>query len=86
MAFIRNHAERILASSSVNYLKAAQLRGSLFQADCDSGAVSSVFTSFYVDHKEPLEALKQYKAKGRWSLGDLLEGHEFLAIFPVVRS
>jgi hypothetical protein len=50
----------------------------------DDGAVSSVFTSFYVDHAEPLEALKQYKAMGQWGLGGLLDGHEFLAIFPVV--
>ncbi|OAX31111.1 hypothetical protein K503DRAFT_750862 [Rhizopogon vinicolor AM-OR11-026] len=55
---INDHAEGILASSSISYLKAAELRGNLFQADCDSGAVSSVFTSFYVDHVEPLEALE----------------------------
>ncbi|KAG1742266.1 uncharacterized protein EDB91DRAFT_1052130, partial [Suillus paluster] len=81
--FIRTHAEGILASSSISYLKAAELRGNLFQADCDASTVSSVFTSFYVDHTEPLEALQQYKAKGQWCLGDLLEGHEFLAIFPI---
>jgi len=83
LAFIRDHAEGILASSSASYLKAAQVRGSLFQADCDSGAVSSAFTSFYVDHDEPLKVLKRYEAKGQWSLGELLDGHEFLAIFPV---
>ncbi|OJA17315.1 hypothetical protein AZE42_04137 [Rhizopogon vesiculosus] len=84
LTFIRDHAEGILASSSISYLKAAQLKGSVFQADCDNGALSSVFTSFYVDHAGPLEALEQYKAKGQWGLGDLLDGHEFLVIFPVV--
>jgi len=83
LTFIRDHAEGILASSSISYLKAAQLKGSVFQADRDSGAVSSAFTSFYVDHAEPLEALEQYKTKGQWGLGDLLDGHEFLVIFPV---
>lgn len=84
LTFIRDHAEAILTSSSITYLRAAQLKGSIFQADCDDGAVSSVFTSFYVDHAEPLEALEQYKAKGQWGLGELLDGHEFLAIFPVI--
>ncbi|KAG0691593.1 hypothetical protein DFH29DRAFT_884126 [Suillus ampliporus] len=65
------------------HLKTAQLKGSVFQADCDDGTVSSVFTSFYVDHAEPLKALKQYKAKGPWALGELLDGHEFLVIFPM---
>jgi hypothetical protein len=49
----------------------------------DDGAVSSVFTSFYVDHAEPLEALGQYKAMSQWGLGDLLDGHEFLAVVPL---
>ena len=59
------------------------MRGSLFRENCDSGAVSSVFTGFYVDHAEPLKALEQYKAIGQWCLGDLLDGHEFLAVFPM---
>jgi len=83
MDFIRDNAEGILASSSISYLRAAKVTGSLFQEGCDSGAVSSVFTGFYVDHAEPLEALEQYKAIGQWCLGDLLDGHEFLAIFPM---
>lgn len=60
-----------------------ELRGSLFEDKVTSGAVSSVFTSFYVDHTEPLAALAKYKARNQWLLGDLLEGHEFLIILPV---
>ncbi|KAG1834560.1 hypothetical protein EV424DRAFT_1478438, partial [Suillus variegatus] len=81
--FIHQHAKGILASSPISYLKAAQLRGSLFQDSCDSDAISSVFTKFYVDHTEPLAVLEQYKKKGQWCLGELLDGHEFLAVFPI---
>ena len=84
LPFICDNAEKILASSNIQYLKDAKLSGKLFQEDYDGGAVSSVFTEFYVDHEEPLEVLDQYKAKGKWCLGELLDGHEFLAIFPVV--
>jgi hypothetical protein len=84
--FIRDNAAGILAASDIQYLKDAKLSGKLFQEDNDSGAVSSVFTEFYVDHDEPLEVLEQYKAKGQWCLGELLDGHEFLAIFPVMTS
>ncbi|KAG1882072.1 hypothetical protein F4604DRAFT_1577611 [Suillus subluteus] len=70
-------------SSPISYLKAAQLRGSLFQDSCDNGAISSVFTEFYVDHTEPLAVLEQYKKKGQWCLGELLDGHEFLTVFPI---
>jgi hypothetical protein len=81
--FIRDNAEKVLAASDVKYLKDAQLRGLIFQEDNDSGAISSVFTEFYIDHKEPLEVLAKFKAKSKWCLGELLDGHEFLALFPV---
>jgi hypothetical protein len=81
--FICSNAEKVLAASNISYLKSAHLRGTLFQAGCDTGAVSSVFTEFYVDHEEPLEALDKFKARGQWCLGELLEGHEYLALFPV---
>ena len=38
---------------------------------------------FYVDHDEPLAALKIFNASGKWSLCELLEGHDFLIILPV---
>ncbi len=50
----------------------------LFENDCNTGAISSVFTNFYVDHHEPLEALAIYKASGGWILGELLEGHKYV--------
>ena len=72
----------ILEGSPVDYVRNMELRGSLFEEKCTSGAISCVFTSFYVDHKEPLEALATYKARGAWLLGELLNGHEFLIILP----
>ncbi|KIM83076.1 hypothetical protein PILCRDRAFT_784269 [Piloderma croceum F 1598] len=81
--FIRDNVEKVLTASNTSYLKSAHLRGTLFQVGCDTGAVSSVFTEFYVDHEEPLEALDKFKARGQWCLGELLEGHEYLALFPV---
>ncbi|KAG2034199.1 hypothetical protein BDR03DRAFT_965754 [Suillus americanus] len=81
--FIRGHAKGILEASPISYLKAAQPKGMLFQENCNNGVVSSVFTEFYVDHAEPLAVLGQYKLKGQWCLGELLDGHEFLAIFPI---
>lgn len=59
--FMRDHAAGILSTTNVEYLKSAQLRGSLFQNDYSPGIVSSVFTEFYVDHGEPLAALQEYK-------------------------
>ncbi|KAG2050619.1 hypothetical protein BDR06DRAFT_891346, partial [Suillus hirtellus] len=86
--FICQHAKGILASSPIIYLQAAQLRGLLFQDSSTSDAfvtdaILSVFTEFYIDHTEPLAVLEQYKKKGQWCLGELLDGHEFLAVFPI---
>lgn len=84
--FIRDHAENILKDTTVGYLKLAKLRGSLFQKDYDPGVVSSVFTEFFVNHEEPLAALSMFKEKGGWSLGELLDGHEYLVILPVITN
>ncbi|KAG2141220.1 hypothetical protein DEU56DRAFT_734303 [Suillus clintonianus] len=81
--FIRGHTRGILNASPISYLKTAQLRGTLFEDNCDNGAILSVFTEFYVNHAEPLTVLSQYKKRGQWYLGELLDGHEFLAIFPI---
>ncbi|KAG2747358.1 hypothetical protein P692DRAFT_20935657 [Suillus brevipes Sb2] len=81
--FIRVHASGILQSSPISYLNDAQLRGTLFEDNCDNGSISSVFTKFYVDHAEPLRVLASYQNKGQWCLGELADGHEFLAIFPI---
>lgn len=83
--FISKNAKNILATTPVNYLK-AELHGSLFEDNCNTGAVSCVDTKFYVDHRVPLEVLDTYKKDGRWPLGELFEGHEFLIIVPVEKS
>jgi len=80
--FIKSHAALVLKASPVDYIKSAQLRGTLFEDNpIDPTAVSSVFTEFYVNHNEPLEVLRGYK--GVWPLGALLEGHEFLVLVRV---
>lgn len=65
LSFIKANAQKIIDATSVNYLKTSRLRGSIFQEDSDSesGAVSSAFTEFYVDHDEPLQALAVWKAE-----------------------
>jgi hypothetical protein len=80
--FISQHAQEIFNVTPVRYLKNIKLRGTLFE-DCSPNVVSCVYTEFFVDHDEPLEALKVFKEKGRWCLGDLLDGHEFLVILPI---
>jgi hypothetical protein len=80
--FCKAYAQTILENSPVAYVKDMEPRGSLFEDKCTTGAISSVFTSFYVDHDEPLEALDEYKKSG-WVLGELLDGHEFLIILPI---
>lgn len=76
--FAQAHAAGVMAASPVEYIKAAKLRGSLFDSSDTSGLVSGVDTGFYVDHEEPLQALTWMMEHGSWPLGDLPEGHEFL--------
>ncbi|ORY17093.1 hypothetical protein BCR34DRAFT_622053 [Clohesyomyces aquaticus] len=83
--FIRQHAGAVLEASPVGYIKKAKLRGSLFDAEETNGAVSSVYTQFFVDHTEPLEALAWVREGMEWPLGDLLGGHEFLFLLKVRR-
>lgn len=83
LSFCCENAKLIFEASPVDYIRETQPHGSLFEKDCTSGAVSSVNTNFYVDHDEPLAALQIFKASRNWSLGELLEGHEFLIIVPV---
>jgi len=78
---VKEFAVPVLASAPIPYIHDAKLRGSLFGQKVEDGSVSSVFTNFFVDHKEPLEALENVKGRGtEWPFGDLLEGHEFLLI------
>ena len=85
VGFIRDNAEAIMKASPIHYIKDATLRGSLFDREDASGAVSSVYTNFFVDHTEPLEALAWVREGLDWPLGELLDGHEFLLIIAVRR-
>ena len=85
VGFIRDNAEAIMKVSPITYVNEAALRGSLFHLHDTSGAVSSVYTKFFVDHTEPLEALAWVREGLDWPLGDLLDGHEFLLIIEVRR-
>ncbi|EED81162.1 predicted protein, partial [Postia placenta Mad-698-R] len=80
--FIAENARNVLSSTTVDYLKSAKLHGSLFGGDFVPGTVSLVFTNFYVDHDEPLAALREVCEHRTWCLGDLLEGHEFICMAP----
>jgi hypothetical protein len=83
--FIKEHARGILQSSTVEYLKNAELKGSLF-GDDTAGAVSAADTNFFIDHTEPQAVLDKFVKDGSWVLGELPDGHEFLMIAPVTRS
>lgn len=85
VGFIRDNAEAIMKVSPISYVKDAELRGSLFDPDDTSGAISSVNTKFFVDHTEPLEALSWVREGLDWSLGELLDGYEFLIMIKVRR-
>lgn len=84
-SFIRDNAESIVKASPISYVKDAELRGSLFDSKDTSGAVSSVYTKFFVDHTEPLEDLAWVREGLEWPLGELLDGYEFLLMMKVRR-
>lgn len=83
--FIRDNAEAVMTLSPINYVKHADLRGSLFNADDTTGLISSVYTKFFVDHTEPLEALSWVREGSDWPLGELLDGYEFVLVIKVRR-
>lgn len=78
--FISENANIVMKESAIEYVRNAELCGNLFDPDDTSGVVSSVCTHFFVDHAEPLEALKWVRQGLSWPLGELLDGHEFLLI------
>jgi hypothetical protein len=85
VGFIRDNAEAILKVSPISYVKDAELRGSLFDPEDTGGVISSVYTNFFVDHTEPLEALAWVREGLDWPLGELLDGYEFLLMIEVRR-
>lgn len=77
IGFIQANIRPIL-NSTPEYLKTTELRGALFeQTPQNPGTICCLFTSFYVDHTEPSEALSRFN---EWPLGELPEGHEFLVV------
>ncbi|KAF5376482.1 hypothetical protein D9615_008640 [Tricholomella constricta] len=78
--FIRLEAKNILKDATVEYLKSAVLKGSIFEEGPEPGVVSTVFTQFYVDHAEPIAALEGFRKNHGWCLDDLPDGYEFLAV------
>lgn len=81
-----------MASSPVQYVRDAKLRGTLFESSVSQGStnhndelICCVDAGFFVDHAEPLEALDFARKDYDWPLGELHEGHEFLVILEARR-
>jgi hypothetical protein len=85
LSFIRDNAEAIMKVLPISYVKDAELGESLFDPQDMSGAISSVYTMFFVDHTEPHEALAWVREGLDWPLGELLDGYEFLLITMIRR-
>ena len=71
-----------MGTSPVPYVRDAKLCGALSNPEDSTGLVSGVNTSFYVDHKEPMDALRRVRETRQWPLGALPEGHEYLLVLP----
>lgn len=77
---IQKHAAKIMSAAPIEYVRNAVPHGSLF-GEFEGDIVSSAGTEFFVDHAEPLDALRQIIREGlKWPLGRLPEGQEFLLI------
>ncbi|KAI0426284.1 hypothetical protein F5Y09DRAFT_319360 [Xylaria sp. FL1042] len=83
--FIAENADSIMKASPITYVRDAKLCGSLFDATDFTGLVSGVNTNFFVDHQEPLEALRVVQETWNWPLGELPDGHEYLLIMTAKR-
>ena len=77
--FIRQNAAKALESSTVQYLRNAQLRGSLIEEATD-GSISVANTEYFIDHEEPNAILRYYVEKKQWPLGTLKKGHELAVV------
>lgn len=85
LEFMKENAQSIIKASPVGYVRDAKLRGRLFASDDGSGLVSSADTGYFVDHKEPLEALARVRESMDWPLGELFDGHEFILVLQARR-
>lgn len=80
--FIAAHAEEVIKSSPIEYIRDAKLHGKIV-GDKNSPMVCGVDTGFFVDHTEPNKVLREIQEDGGdsgWKLGELLEGHEFFLL------
>ncbi|KAL3951836.1 hypothetical protein ACCO45_013553 [Purpureocillium lilacinum] len=82
--YIKSNAEAVMKSSPIPYVRDAKLCGKLF-GDASSGLVAGIDSRFFVDHAEPMQALKEIKQHWDWPLGDLPEGCEYLVVMPSTR-
>lgn len=78
--FIGENAKLVMSASPIPYIRDAELRGSVFDANDTSGIVSGVNTNFFVDHEEPSDALQSVQEELEWPLGGLPDGCEYLII------
>jgi hypothetical protein len=86
LTIIHDHAEAMMKTSPIRYIKDAKLHGRLFNSKITDGSISCVDTSFFVDHAEPLEALRRVREDNDWPLGELIASHEYLLIVEARRS
>ncbi|KAJ6441186.1 ankyrin repeat-containing domain-containingprotein [Purpureocillium lavendulum] len=82
--YIKQNAAAVMKASPIPYVRDAKLCGSLFGKDM-GGCVSAIDSQFFIDHTEPLQALKDIKQHWEWPLGDLPEGCEYLVVMPSTR-
>ncbi|CAD6442593.1 c9b8a773-5de2-459c-bc87-4cb9654c492d [Sclerotinia trifoliorum] len=81
----KDYVRELMKSCPVEYVRDAKIRGSLFAegdegTDLD-GTVACANTQFWVDHKEPLDALGVLREKGIvWPFGELPDGCEFMVL------
>jgi len=80
------HADKVIESAPIAYLRSAKLCGKLFDEHTPFDQVSLANTGFFVDHAEPLAALQQWHEgcdnNIAWPLGELPDGHEYLILVP----
>lgn len=82
LKYMQNSAWYTMNASPIPYVRDAPFSGSLFGFSLPrkSDNVASADTKFYVGHAEPDKALERVKGQGRWPLGGLAPGHEYLLI------
>jgi hypothetical protein len=87
LRLIEKHAHDVMDASPVEYVKTAELNGSLFEQQTCFGriestgnAVSCAFTKFWVDHKKPDAVLEEVRKTRHWPLGENPEGCEYVVL------